>query len=129
MNKNMWLIFLNLVLLLLIFLSLNVSHEKVLENKITFTDFEIIYNDTEMLDEKEELYRNDKYTYYLDCYSIDNVKIKINNYLYSLSSVINLNIISMDDLINHGLPVETYTILESEDDPKVDIPNVMINQI
>ncbi len=124
MNKNMWLGFLNLVLLLLIVLSLNESHEKVLESKKTFKDFEIIYNDTEMLEEKEELYRNDKYIYYLDCYSIDNVKIKINNYLYSLSSVINLNIISIDDLINHGLPVETYTILESEDDPKVDIPNV-----
>ena len=67
MNKNMWLGFLNLVLLLLIVLSLNESHEKVLESKTNTTIYElekdnylkdlnktlknIIYNQDNIIDE------------------------------------------------------------------------------
>lgn len=107
-NKYIFLIVLfSIVNLLLLFIfNANNSHEVIvnIKNKI---DFEIIYLNQECSNELEELYRDDNYIYVSPCIKISNILIRFSNGdELKLKSIIDKNIISLEDLINEGLKVE-----------------------
>lgn len=85
--------------------------------------FEIIYPDDKCQNKNDEILKTDKYIYYLACYTKENVKIKLSdNQEFTLMEVINKNMISLDELIEHGLKVETY-IIDKENNNMEDEPN------
>lgn len=73
------------------------------DNKNNFT----IIDDTEVCAQAlEKIYKDDNYTYYLNCIKSDNIKIKFEDgKTYKLKEVLENNIISIDELIKNGLSV------------------------
>ena len=84
----------------------NNSYEVIvnIKNKV---DFEIVYLNQECSEDLEELYRDDKYIYVSPCIEISNILIRFSNGdEFRLKSIINKNIIPLQELINKGLKIE-----------------------
>ena len=87
-------------------------------------DFEVINETISCEDAEEEIYRTSKKIYYLPCIESDNIKVRFENGKeYKLKEVLDKKILSIEDVIEHGLEVR-----EEEIEVK-DNMNLIINDI
>ncbi len=107
-NKYIFFIVLLSIINLILLSSFNInnSHDVVvnIKNKI---DFEIMYLNQECSNELEELYRDDNYIYISSCIKLSNILIRFSNGdEFKLKSILDRNIISLNEIITKGLKVE-----------------------
>lgn len=71
--------------------------------------FEIIDSTEVCAEALEEIYKDNKYTYYLPCMKSGNILIKFSNgNEYSLKEVLDKDLLTIDELIENGLNVYKY---------------------
>ena len=111
-NKYIFLIIFLCIINVFLLSNFNVyNFHDVIVNIKNRIDFEIVYLNQECSEDLEELYRDDNYIYVSPCIKKSNILIRFSNGdEYQLKSIIDKNIISLQELINKGLKIEKVVL-------------------